>query len=77
MSSISQPTITRLQRQSRNLYQHCASEARRPWESNSPFVWLRFACAISFAGLLSMASAQVSSSGPVDPRGPVSVWVGK
>lgn len=77
MSSISQSITTLLQRQSRNRRQHCASEARRPWESSSPFVWLRFACAISFAGLLSMASAQVSSSEPIDPRGPVSDWVGK
>ena len=77
MSSISQPTTTLLQRQSRNPLQHRASQARRPWESSSPFACLRFACAISFAGLLSMASAQVSSSQPVDPRGPIAPWVGR
>ena len=31
----------------------------------------------ALVGLLSMASAQVSSSEPIDPRGPVSDWVGK
>jgi len=78
MSSIRNLQLPSCSGQSRNPHQHCASEARRPWESSSSFVWLRFACAISSSGCSRMASAQVCpASEPVDPRGPLAQWVGK